>query len=92
MNQTVQMGAHLDGFLERSFRRWGSLCARWPKTVLLTGMLVAAAFCCGIAMFEVITDPVLLWSAPTSRARLEKDYFDKHFTYVSLPLVWDYFN
>ena len=25
------------------------------------------------------TDPVELWSPPTSESRLEKDYFDKHF-------------
>jgi Niemann-Pick C1 protein len=52
--------------------------------VLLVGVLVATVLSCGNAMFKVIADPVRLWSAPTSRARLEKDYFDKHFTYVQL--------
>ena len=75
----AQIGAKLEKFLERTFTRWGTFCARWPKTVLGVGILVAAAFACGIAMFEVITDPVLLWSSPNSRARLEKDYFDEHF-------------
>lgn len=30
-------------------------------------------------MFKVITDPVELWASPTSRSRVEKDYFDSHF-------------
>ena len=29
--------------------------------------------------FRVTTDPVELWSSPTSRARIEKNYFDQHF-------------
>lgn len=75
-----KVGARLDRMLERTFTRWGTFCARWPKAVLCVGVLVAVAIGCGAAMFEVITDPVLLWSSPNSRARLEKDYFDKHFT------------
>ena len=75
----MQIGAKLDKFLEKSFTRWGTFCARWPKAVLAVGLLVAVGLSCGIAMFQVITDPVLLWSAPNSRARLEKNYFDEHF-------------
>ena len=29
--------------------------------------------------YQVITDPVDLWSSPTSQARKEKDYFDNNF-------------
>ncbi|KAK7091360.1 NPC intracellular cholesterol transporter 1-like [Littorina saxatilis] len=74
-----KMGAKLEKFLERSFTRWGTFCARHPWAVLGVGIMVALAMCCGIFLFKVITDPVLLWSAPTSRARLEKDYYDQHF-------------
>lgn len=76
---TWQSGAKLEKFLERIFTRWGTFCARWPKTVLLVGIVIGVALACGISMFEVITNPVLLWSSPNSRARLEKDYFDSHF-------------
>ena len=34
---------------------------------------------CGIYFYQVITDPVELWSSPSSQAREEKNYFDKHF-------------
>ncbi|KAL8625091.1 hypothetical protein ACOMHN_030726 [Nucella lapillus] len=74
-----QIGAKLEKFLERTFTRWGTFCARWPKAVMGVGVLVGVALACGIATFQVITDPVLLWSAPDSRARLEKDYFDEKF-------------
>lgn len=76
---TEKSGAKLEKFLERIFTRWGTFCARWPKTVLLVGIVIGVALACGISMFEVITNPVLLWSSPNSRARLEKDYFDSHF-------------
>ena len=75
----IQIGAKLEKFLERMFTRWGTFCLRWPKAVLGLGILIAIGFACGIAMFKVTTDPVLLWSAPSSRARQEKDYFDSHF-------------
>ena len=33
----------------------------------------------GLVFIQVTTDPVDLWSAPGSQARLEKEYFDTHF-------------
>lgn len=33
----------------------------------------------GLRYMRITTDPVELWSAPHSRARLEKQYFDEHF-------------
>lgn len=33
----------------------------------------------GIKYMKVTTDPVELWAAPNSRARLEREYFDSHF-------------
>ncbi|XP_076437724.1 NPC intracellular cholesterol transporter 1-like [Babylonia areolata] len=75
----VQVGAWLDGVLERAFTWWGTSCARRPFIVLTAGVAVAAGLACGLVLFDVITDPVMLWSAPDSRARVEKDYFDEHF-------------
>lgn len=45
---------------------WGSL------------ILVAAASG-GLVYMRITTDPVELWSSPTSQARQEKEYFDSHF-------------
>ena len=37
----------------------------------------------GIYHFETITDPIELWSSPTSEIRKEMDYYESHFMYVS---------
>ena len=61
-------------------RRWGRFCARHPVLIIVCGLAVCVACTAGVAMFKVTTDPVELWSAPGSRARREKEYFDTHFT------------
>lgn len=33
----------------------------------------------GIRYIRFTTDPVELWASPTSRSRIEKEYFDSHF-------------
>ena len=59
--------------------RLGLFCAQHPAIVLLTGTIVIAGLSCGLLKFQVTTDPVQLWSAKSSIARQQKDYFDKHF-------------
>ncbi len=66
------------------FSVWGRFCARHPAVILILGALVCAACIAGIAFFKVTTDPVELWSAPGSRARREREYFNTHFTWVAL--------
>ncbi|OQV22774.1 Niemann-Pick C1 protein [Hypsibius exemplaris] len=72
-------GAHLEDIIQRFFFRWGLFCARRPAVVLLTAAMFLGFLCTGLAFFTITTDPVLLWSAPSSRARLEKNFFDEHF-------------
>lgn len=71
------MAAHT--FLSSIFRCWGTLMATYPLTVLLLCALAVSAFATGLMRIELTTDPVELWSAPNSRARMEKDFHDKHF-------------
>ena len=33
----------------------------------------------GIQYLEITTDPVKIWASPTSRSRVEKDYFESRF-------------
>ena len=56
------------------------MCAKYPVVVIVLGLVVCGACTAGVAMFKVTTDPVELWSAPGSRARQQKQYFDTHFT------------
>ena len=42
-------------------------------------MVILFVLCFGSRYYTVTTDPVDLWVASNSRARLEKAYFDKNF-------------
>jgi len=60
----------------------GLFCAQRPVLVLLCGTIVITALSLGLLKFQVTTDPVELWSAKTSMARQQKDYYDQHFRYT----------
>ncbi|XP_077379017.1 NPC1-like intracellular cholesterol transporter 1 [Festucalex cinctus] len=66
-------------FISSVFQTWGTFMATYPIMVLLASAVVVVAFASGIMFIELTTDPVELWSAPSSRARQEKDFHDKHF-------------
>ncbi|XP_058581652.1 NPC1-like intracellular cholesterol transporter 1 isoform X1 [Neofelis nebulosa] len=65
--------------LSRCFQGWGTWVASWPLSVLLVSIAVVVAFSGGLAFMELTTDPVELWSAPSSQARREKEFHDQHF-------------
>ena len=81
-----RLGASLEKKLLIGFSSWGRFCASRPITVIVCAIVLCGIFMAGIARFKVMTDPVELWSAPNSRARQEKDYFDNNFTYVKTSL------
>lgn len=66
-------------FLGSCFQTWGTIMARYPKTVILVCLVAVVAFSSGLMHIELTTDPVQLWSAPESRARREKAFHDQHF-------------
>ena len=74
-----EAGARWDDLCQAFFCKWGSFCARHPIIVLIGSTVLVVVCCLGWTFFSVTTDPVQLWSAPNSRVRLEKDYFDDHF-------------
>uniref|UniRef100_A0A8C2XCL0 Niemann-Pick disease, type C1 n=1 Tax=Cyclopterus lumpus TaxID=8103 RepID=A0A8C2XCL0_CYCLU len=61
------------------FSSWGSFCVRRPTLVILGSLILVAASSGGLFFMRITTDPVELWSSPSSQARQEKDYFDSHF-------------
>lgn len=75
-----RLSESFERLLGRGFSAWGRMCAGSPVIVLVVGFLMCLALSCGLVLFQVTTDPVELWSAPNSRARLEKNYFEEHFT------------
>ncbi|XP_065507714.1 NPC1-like intracellular cholesterol transporter 1 [Caloenas nicobarica] len=65
--------------LAAGFRRWGTLVAGHPLVVLVVAAAAAGGLSAGLATLRLTTDPVELWSAPNSRARQEKAFYDQHF-------------
>lgn len=47
--------------------------------VILGSLILVAASSSGLFYMRITTDPVELWSSPTSQARQEKSYFDSQF-------------
>ncbi|XP_011312256.1 Niemann-Pick C1 protein isoform X2 [Fopius arisanus] len=74
-----KLGANTDKFLQEFFCAWGTFCAKHPVEVLLVGACIIVVLGCGIRYTHVTTDPVELWASATSRARMERQYFDSHF-------------
>ena len=75
----AQVGAWLEFGIQSIFYKWGLLASRFSFVVIPVVLVVCAGFLAGVYFFEVTTDPVELWSAPNSRAREEKNYFDDNF-------------
>jgi len=75
----TDIGRNFEDLISRYFSIWGSIVAQYWFLVVPLALILLAACCVGLLFFEVTTDPVELWSSPTSRARKEKEYFDQHF-------------
>ncbi|XP_068212553.1 NPC intracellular cholesterol transporter 1-like [Palaemon carinicauda] len=78
-NYLEKLGIQIEEFLQKYFTLWGTMCAEHPWTVLIVGGLIATGLSVGIIFLKVTTDPVELWASPTSRSRLEKEYYDRNF-------------
>lgn len=74
-----KFGAYFEYWIKRVFYLWGIFVTRFWYLVIIGGVIVMGAFASGMYKFEVVTDTVQLWSAPDSRARIEKNYFDDNF-------------
>lgn len=71
--------ATMDVIFARFFTYFGTWIAKHPVLVLaiFSWFLIGLGY--GATKLKIVTDPVELWSAPNSRARVEKDYFDSRF-------------
>lgn len=77
LSHRISLSIHT--FLLRLFQCWGTWVASWPLTILAVSIVVVVSLACGLAFTELTTDPVELWSAPSSQARSEKAFHDQHF-------------
>ncbi|XP_049770366.1 NPC intracellular cholesterol transporter 1-like isoform X1 [Schistocerca cancellata] len=74
-----KVGAAMDRLLEDLFRHLGVYCATKPWLVLFLGLCVLVGLGHGIKYMKVTTDPVELWASPTSRSRVEREFYDAAF-------------
>ncbi len=74
-----QLGSWIEYAIKNVFYHWGKFVAQYWYIVFFFVGIIALALSFGLFFFKITTDPVDLWSSPTSRAREEKAYFDKNF-------------
>ncbi|CAB0043987.1 unnamed protein product [Trichogramma brassicae] len=75
----ISRGATFRQFLEYLFQRLGTFFALHPVSSLAIMMNFVIVLSYGTTMLDITSNPIEIWAAPSSRARLEKDYFDEHF-------------
>jgi len=69
----------LNNFLRRSFYKLGLFTASSPWLTFAMVFLLMGLLNIGWKKFEVETDPVRLWVAPSSESKQQKEFFDEKF-------------
>ncbi|KAG6833792.1 hypothetical protein H0H87_001224 [Tephrocybe sp. NHM501043] len=69
----------LNTFLRHGFYKLGLFAASSPWLTFCLVFVVVGLLNIGWQKFEIETDPVRLWVAPSSESKLQKEYFDKNF-------------
>ncbi|KYN10247.1 PREDICTED: Niemann-Pick C1 protein-like isoform X1 [Trachymyrmex cornetzi] len=64
---------------EVAFATWGTAFAKYPIITLFTISYIILGLSYGITYLSVTVNPIEIWAAANSRARVEKDYFDSRF-------------
>merc|ERR1719154_996412 len=76
---TEKSSAKFGIYLQNSFSKYAKGIIRRPITVFVLSIIFCAVLIYGVRYIKVTTDPVELWASPTSRTRIEKDYYDERF-------------
>ena len=79
LNFIDRLGASFENNMTNFFTWWGTLAARYPLPVIVLSIAFAVGLSSGVIYLQVTTDPIELWASPTSRSRVEKDFFDSTF-------------
>ncbi|KII95801.1 hypothetical protein PLICRDRAFT_96092 [Plicaturopsis crispa FD-325 SS-3] len=78
--ETVQPRQYrLNTVLRRAFYKLGLFAASWPYLTCAVVFTIVGLLNLGWQNFEVETDPVRLWVAPTSESKIQKEFFDENF-------------
>uniref|UniRef100_A0A6J0SY82 NPC intracellular cholesterol transporter 1 n=1 Tax=Pogona vitticeps TaxID=103695 RepID=A0A6J0SY82_9SAUR len=74
-----RLGEKFENALRVTFTSWGAFCVRNPRPVVLFSVVIIVMCASGLTFVKLTTNPIDLWSSPSSQARKEKEYFDTHF-------------
>ncbi|XP_061452973.1 NPC intracellular cholesterol transporter 1 [Rhineura floridana] len=74
-----RLGEKFENVLRVTFTSWGAFCVRNPRPVVLFSLAFIAMCSSGLVFVKITTNPIDLWSSPSSEARKEKEYFDTRF-------------
>ena len=74
------LGKCMDKKIKQAFKTWGNICCDYSISVIVAAIIFVVICSVGLIKFTVVTDPVKLWSAPGSQARMEKETFDSNFS------------
>lgn len=74
-----RIGVVIESSMTKFFTIWGTNCSRYPLPVIIVSVVIAGSLCTGIQWLKVTTDPIELWASPTSRSRIERDFFGSTF-------------
>lgn len=75
----LQRQYKLNTICDNAFNALGRTSATYPLITIGASILVVVVFSMGWINFEIETDPVRLWVAPSSAAAKEKKFFDDSF-------------
>ncbi|XP_058790036.1 NPC intracellular cholesterol transporter 1 homolog 1b-like [Phymastichus coffea] len=79
LDQPTTYGDRFRQILELTFESIGYFFAKHPVSSI--AIIVNIVFICafGVSYLTITSNPIEIWAAPSSRCRVEKDYFDQHF-------------
>ncbi|KAG1714143.1 NPC intracellular cholesterol transporter 1 [Nymphon striatum] len=72
-------GVRWELLLQKVFNKIGTICAKYPYIVLVAGVSIAIVLSIGVVHLQITSKPVDLWCSKTSTARVELEYYNKHF-------------
>ncbi|XP_028982486.1 NPC intracellular cholesterol transporter 1 homolog 1b [Diachasma alloeum] len=75
-----QLSEHYHNIFEKIFYKLGHDFAEHPILTLSLLSYVIIGVSWGAVNLKVTVDPIEIWASPQSRSRIEKEYFDSHFT------------
>lgn len=79
LRHITSFGHYTGSVLPNIFYHWGCFCADHWFLVLLFTAIPITFLGHGLVFLEISSDPVELWSAPESQARIERDYIESKF-------------